>query len=1000
MRLTCRTSWYAACRCLAVGLCWSLCCPAQPALAQRAQPQLTAAQQARLKEAERLNQQVIKLHEQGKPGEAIAFAKQELAIRKEVYGLRHRTTGTALNNLGYMLFSQADYAAARPYLEQALSVWRDLLGAEHGDVAVALNNLGLLCQAEGDFAAARSNFEQALKINLKAFGEKAKPTATTLNNLGRVLEAQGDLAPARRYLQRALAVREALLGEQHPETATTLNNLGMLLYSQGDSAAALPLLQRSLAARKVVLGAKHPDTAISLNNLGSLYRSQGDLAKARSNYAEALAIWELVYGKQHPMTAAALSNLAGVMHAQGDLDGARRRFEEVLEIQRQIAGPRHPDVAIALTGLALLDWDQANYAAARPRYEQALAIWQTTLGVDHPDTATAHLQLASTDAAEGKWLPAAIHLDAARRGMRRHIARVLPGLSEREQLLFLRGIDASALHVALSLGYHQPDVAEIGEYTASWLLNGKALSQQAIAQRMLLSRASKNPQQAKVVRQLQQVRQQLARLVLTIPSPRDEAAHRQRQSGLEQQEQDLSRRLAQFQRRSAHSDPWVELDQARAALPADAVFIDIARISVRKSRADESNSRWLPERYLAWIVPPAGKGKIRIVDLGRADAVDRAVEVVRVAMTSATGARQQRGAIQSEGELRAEQSYRKQAEDLATLVLKPLLPAIGDVRQWVLSPDSALWLVPWGALPIAEDRYVIEDHPLRFVVSGRDLVAAAAEVDKTNSPVVLADPDYDLNPADVAAATLAVLRRPPTASGQADQISGKSSLPRVSRLPGTAAEAKAIAPRLAIYAAAEPVMYTGKYALEGVFKAVERPQSLVVSTHGYFLADQAITPEYPAAGTTAARSGAAIENPLLRCGLLLAGCNQRGGESATVEDDGALTGMEIVGSDLNGTRLVVLSACETGVGKVQNGEGVAGLRQAFQLAGAQAVVATLWQIPDQPSAQLMSEFFTRLAEGKPAVEALQAAQLTMIESRRKQFGAAHPYFWAAFTLTE
>ena len=154
----------------------------------------------------------------------------------------------------------------------------------------------------------------------------------------------------------------------------------------------------------------------------------------------------------------------------------------------------------------------------------------------------------------------------------------------------------------------------------------------------------------------------------------------------------------------------------------------------------------------------------------------------------------------------------------------------------------------------------------------------------------------------------------------------------------------------------------------------------VARCHGFFL--------------PASEDKSTIDNPLLRCGLLLAGCNDK-----QAPEQGVLTGLEVVGTDLRGCDLVVLSACETGLGDVRQGEGVAGLRQAFQLAGARAVVATLWSVFDEQSDHVMSDFFANLAAGQDRAEALRQAQLELIKAQRARHRGTHPFLWAAFTLT-
>jgi CHAT domain-containing protein len=396
--------------------------------------------------------------------------------------------------------------------------------------------------------------------------------------------------------------------------------------------------------------------------------------------------------------------------------------------------------------------------------------------------------------------------------------------------------------------------------------------------------------------------------------------------------------------------------------------------------------------YAAWIVPVAGP--VRLIDLGSADAIDADVQKVRQALQDAPKT------IRLKGEADAETALREPLDALAKKVLHPLLPHIGKSKRWVVSPDANLWLIPWAALPLPDGAYAIERHILSYAISGRELVESTAVPVTATAPLVLADPDFDLGLDQVARETRRLLRQQ-QAPAETRGLSKALRLGNIQRLPGTASEAEAVAAQLRKYAGAAPRVHTDKEASTGLFLAARNPKVVVLSTHGYFLPDQEPDPKERERQERTADPpprGLRLENPLLRCGVLLAGCNNAE-KAKEGSDNGVLTGLQIVGTDLRGCELVVLSACETGLGDIRNGEGVAGLRQAFQLAGAQSVVATLWQVPDQQSAQLMIGFFDQLAAKQDKAEALRNAKLALIKARRDRTAAAHPYFWAAFTVT-
>jgi CHAT domain-containing protein len=194
--------------------------------------------------------------------------------------------------------------------------------------------------------------------------------------------------------------------------------------------------------------------------------------------------------------------------------------------------------------------------------------------------------------------------------------------------------------------------------------------------------------------------------------------------------------------------------------------------------------------------------------------------------------------------------------------------------------------------------------------------------------------------------------------------------------------------------------WLGQGVLEGRLKAGRSPRILHIATHGFFLPDQERDPNKDQLGlgvvdeTAGDRLGqlSNVENPLLRSGLALAGANTwlKGDVLPKEAEDGILTAEDVSGLDLLATELVVLSACETGLGQVQVGEGVFGLRRAFVLAGAKTLVMSLWKVPDQQTQELMVGFYRRILTGQPRSDALRGAQLAM------KAKYANPLYWGAF----
>jgi CHAT domain-containing protein len=317
-------------------------------------------------------------------------------------------------------------------------------------------------------------------------------------------------------------------------------------------------------------------------------------------------------------------------------------------------------------------------------------------------------------------------------------------------------------------------------------------------------------------------------------------------------------------------------------------------------------------------------------------------------------------------------------EKLYGILMKPLGSQLGQTHNLLISPDGQLDLIPFEALRDSQGRFLVERYSISYLSSGRDLLRMEVPRTSRSEPVIIADPAFSTRLADAVSghSVSTSLTRGPT-DAETAALKGLYFTP----LPGTRAEAYSIRQLFP-----NALVLAGPRATKAAVEQVSAPSILHIATHGFFLgtsADNAATNGGPV-------DGASAENPLLRSGLAFRGANIHSPDGEV----GILIALEASTLNLWGTKLVTLSACDTGLGEVQNGEGVYGLRRAFFLAGAESMVMSLWPVSDYETRSMMTSYYKELRRGAGRANGLRAVQLATIHRKGKE----HPYYWASFIL--
>ncbi len=882
--------------------------------------------------------------EQGRHAEGLALMEKSVACFRRAGRLDDEYL-SALGRLAQARRKAGDVAGAVRLAEHVLAARKEAHGEKDPKYGTALNNLAAVLRDAGDGRRAIRLLEQANAIARVSEGRSVS-YALGLANLAAMLIDSGEYARAGKAQDEALAILKKEITERHPEYASHVRRRALIHQLQGEYPAARRLFLQAVAICKASLTDKHPEYAEALGSLAFLAQEMGDYDEAASLFKRALAIApsaqlknNLGLVRMHQeryrealalfKESAAETRRRGGDHATslGNLAMAHRMLKQTKEalaaeteasrLIRETRGEKHPDYAARLQNLAVLRADAGQKKEALATVRQALKIKRDAYGDHHPDLAITLINLATVAHEAGEKKESARAAAEAFAVRRRLVRDGFAGLSERQRLDLLESLRLS-LDVYLMHGDDGPAVAY--ERTLAF----KGVLGVAAAERRL---ASASPEMARRLNELREARADLATLSSSTPPPGREAAYRERLAALEKRKEDAQAAIAADSAafRALLAPPTAAAVAKR--LPADTALVEFVEYGVKGGR-----------ELAAFVLRP-GKAAVR-VPLGAMKPIADAVDRWRAGVTSESGT-----------------PPADAAKVLREAIWLPVEKHLGDASSVLVAADGVLTRLPFAALPGAKARtFLIEERAIGYVTSGRQLLEPDGK--REDRLLALGGVSFGGLPA-----------------GAKRGVRGFPSWPE---LPGADIEARQV---MALHKEGLPragatLLSGAKAGRAGLLAALRKsPGHLHLATHGWF--------EAPVEGTAPSRSGELSlatpaddvfrRNPMLCTGLVLAGANADG-------ENGYLTAEEVAGLDLSPCRLAVLSACETGLGKVAGWQGVQGLQQAFHQAGVRNVAASLWSVSDPATSVLMEEFYSGLwGKGLAPLEAMRRAQVAVLK---------------------
>jgi CHAT domain-containing protein len=885
---------------------------------------------------------------------AVRIAEQRAATGSERLVFQARMSSFE----GTQLIEAGKFADALTAAKRAVGMAETALGPEDVYIGDLLTRLGLLERRTGSYAQAEADLKRALAVSEKALGREHPQSIEALRALALVYEAEDEYGRAEPLFEEEVGSLERTLGPDHPVMVRALGDIASLHQFRGDLERTLVERKRALAIAEKTMATDDIRLIGAISNLGELYSVMGDHQRGEVLLERALAMAEKKYGSEHYYVSIPLQDLGTIARKTERYARARELFSRAKAIREKSLGSLHQDTLALTINIANVYSSEGNYAKALELHQQAWENLVKTVGPYHRLSMMALANIAKMYTAQGDFDHALEYRARYDEVLEKNTGMNLAIGSEREKLAYLRSLADWPLSRTISLNLREaPGKASARELAALVVLEQKGRVLDAMSGSISALRRRLNPADGALLDELGEANAALAKAALGGPGRTPTEEYQKRLDALERHKEQLEAAVSGRSAEFRSQEQPVTLAAVSAAIPTPAALIEIVSFEPYNSKAWDDDAAFDERHYALYVL--RRQGVVGSKDLGPAKPIDDAVDALRRALRD---------------------PRRSDVAELARIVDEKLMRTAralaGDASQLLISPDGDLNLIPFEALMDEHGRYLLERYSISYLTTGRDLLRFAVTRSGKPGMVVIANP-YFGEPAGIRPARAsAAKRRSVTAGADFGNI-------YFAPLAGTAAEAHMIQSLFP-----EAAVLTGRQATKASLERLEAPRLLHIATHGFYLQEPETKATASRDSAQTSQEGTRTANPLLRSGLALAGANLDKNGSA----NGILTALEATNLNLWGTKLVTLSACESGVGEVKNGEGVYGLRRAFFLAGAESLVMSLWAVSDRVTQEMMTAYYTGLRNGIGRGEALRQAQLAML----KRSDRRHPFYWASF----